>query len=65
MGGDFGVGEVWEVGWDVARVVGDFGGRNSRSQRFSDLNDIDMIPGRVGWAGDRKNPKYRKIKILK
>ncbi len=31
-------GEAWEVDWDIGRFAGDFGGRDSRSKRFSDLN---------------------------
>jgi hypothetical protein len=54
------VGEVWEVDWDIVRVVGDYGGRDSRSKRFSDLNDIDMAPAGIDWPGDLKNPKYKR-----
>jgi hypothetical protein len=61
MGGDFGVGEVWEVGWDVARVVGDFGGRDSRSERFSDLDDIDITLLNIDWIGRLGDPNYKKI----
>jgi hypothetical protein len=61
MGGDFGVGEVWEVGWDITRVVGDFGGRDSRSKRFSDLNDIDITLLNIDWFGSLGDPNGKKI----
>jgi hypothetical protein len=61
MGGYFGVGEVWEVGWDITRVVGDFGGRDSRSKRFSDLNDIDITLLNIDWVGSLGDPNSKKI----
>ena len=61
MGGDFKVGEVWEVDWDVARVVGDFGGRDSRSKRFSELNDIDITLLNIDWVGSLGDPNDKKI----
>ncbi len=61
MEGDFGVGEVWEVDWDIARVGGDFGGRDSRSERFSDLNDIDITLLNIDWVGSLRNPNDKKI----
>ncbi len=61
MGGCFGVGEVWEVDWDIARVGGDFGGRDSRSERFSDLNDIDITLLNIDWIGILGDPNHKKI----
>jgi hypothetical protein len=55
------VGEVWEVGWNVARVVGDFGGRDSRSKRFSDFNDIDITLLNIDWVGSPGDPNDNKI----
>jgi hypothetical protein len=42
-------------------VDGDFGGRDSRSERFSDLDDIDITPAPIDWAGDLKNQNNKKI----
>jgi hypothetical protein len=61
MWGCFGVGEVWGVDWDIGRVVGDFGGRDSRSERFGDLNDIDIRLLNIDWIGSLGDPNDKKI----
>ena len=58
-GGYFGVGEVWEVDWDITRVVGYFGGGDLRSERFRALKDIDMAPAGIERVGDLRNPNYQ------
>jgi len=61
MGGEVGVGEVWEVDWDITRVVGDFGGRDSRSKCFGDLNDIDITLLNIEWVGSLGDPNHKKL----
>ena len=60
-GGCFGVGEVWGVDWDIGRFVGDFGGYDSRSERFGDLNDIDITLLNIDWIGSLGDPNDKKI----
>jgi hypothetical protein len=49
------------VGWDIGRFVGDFGGRDSRSERFGDLNDIDITLLNIEWIGSLGDPNKKKI----
>ncbi len=60
-GGRFWGGGGLGGGLGCARVVGDFGGRNSRSKSFSDVNDIDITLLNIDWAGSLGEPNHKKI----
>jgi hypothetical protein len=49
------------VDWDIGRFVGDFGGRDSRSERFGDLNDIDITLLNIDWIGILGDPNSKMI----
>ncbi len=49
------------VSWDIGRFVGDFGGRDSRSERFGDLNDIDIMLLNIDWIGSLGDPNDKTI----
>jgi hypothetical protein len=49
------------VDWEFASVAGGSGGRESRVERFGDLNDIDITHWNIDWAGDLKIQNDKKI----
>jgi hypothetical protein len=48
--------------WDLAGVVGDWGGHDSRPRGFSERNDLDLALGPFDWVGDLKNENHKRIK---
>jgi hypothetical protein len=53
------------VDWEIARVAGGSGGRESRFERFGDLHDIDIMLPTIDWVGDLRNRKTKRSSSLK
>lgn len=50
-----------ELDRESTGVVAGPGGVESRPERFSELNDIDITNWHIDWVGDPKNPNIRNI----
>ncbi|MDH4476240.1 MAG: hypothetical protein QE274_07165 [Verrucomicrobiaceae bacterium] len=46
---------------EVADFAGGFGGGESRLERFSKVNDIDITHLNIDWVGDSKDLNIKKI----
>jgi hypothetical protein len=57
--------EGWKEGeWDLAGVVGDFGGSDPWPRGFTERNDLDLALGPIDWVGDLKNQNHKRIQAF-